>query len=455
MMACNPPYARGITGQWDKCRFPGVLRQDCYDYINFNYDCSGKPYCPNRVIVIEMCNDNAVTDDNGDISLNGTKIGSVDFHWMSRTGYFFIAHPSATLKVADSNIKGCHQGDQVGTEPITSRFSDDLVKGGSNTITFTRTKDNERGNAGVFLIRSYLLRDGELVCPCSIRDIPYGVPGDYTFTYDNCCGSTNEAPSCPCSSISGSFGSGLGNCERIDNVSKVTNNFKTKALLEAAGDANDEIIINGQIYQAGVFPFNWSSFSGGCSVDGDNGAHAWSYSKILQPNESVTFGGKDNGFGGGVNGSWTLEVESCSDSGSGSSSDKCNITVQLRTTGCCLELEESTGRMYAVGAGIVRANVTSGLNSKCCPSFKLKVNGKRWSNTVRDGEPIIVEVDSECKCAKKKPWRTPGGFKPGPCNKGPAPTPGPLRILKNIETGVYQIELNLNTNSSQNDCGCG
>jgi hypothetical protein len=111
--------------------------------------------------------------------------------------------------------------------------------------------------------------------------------------------------------------------------------------------------------------------------------------------------------------------------------------------------------MYAVGSGTVSARVTSGLNSKCCPDFKLNVNGKRWSANVQDGAPITIEVDSKCKCAKKKPWRTPGGFKPSPCHKGPAPTPGPLRILKNTETGVYQIQLNLNTNSSQNDCGCG
>ena len=45
-MACNPPYARGITGQWDKCRFPGVLRQDCYDYINFDYNCIPPPPTP-------------------------------------------------------------------------------------------------------------------------------------------------------------------------------------------------------------------------------------------------------------------------------------------------------------------------------------------------------------------------------------------------------------------------
>ena len=454
-MACNPPYARGITGQWDKCRFPGVLRQDCYDYINLNYDCSGKPDCPDRVVVIEVCDTNAARDDNIRVTLNGTVIADVlDFSKDERNGYFLISDPDATLEASESSISNCH-GTSPGLPISVKRFSPDSIKGGTNTINVKIVQQNFNGNAGAFNVRSYVKRDGKLICGCFIQsNIAYGAEGDYTFTYDNCCGSTEVVPSCPCPSTSGSFSSGFGSCQRIDNVSKVTNNFKTKALLEAAGDANDEIIINGQIYQAGVFPFNWSSFdTGGCSVDGDNGAHAWSYSKILQPNESVTFGGKDNGLGGGVNGSWTLEVESCSDSGS--SSNKCYITAQLRTTGCCLELEESTGRMYAVGAGTVRANVTSGLSSKCCPSFKLKVNGKISSNTVRDGEPIEIQVESNCKCAKRKPWRTPGGFRPSPCNKGPAPTPGPLRILKNIETGVYQIELNLNTNSSQNDCGCG
>jgi hypothetical protein len=109
--------------------------------------------------------------------------------------------------------------------------------------------------------------------------------------------------------------------------------------------------------------------------------------------------------------------------------------------------------MYAVGAGTVTARIISGYNSKCCPDFALAINGKKNSKVVQDGEYLTITTSTKCKCNKKSPWRTPGGFKPGPCHKGPAPTPGPLRILKNIETGVYQIQLN--TNSSQNDCGCG
>jgi hypothetical protein len=452
-MACNPPYARGLTGQWDKCRFPGVLRQDCYDYINLNYDCSGKPDCPDRVVVIEVCDTNAARDDNIRVTLNGTVIADVlDFSKDERNGYFLISDPDATLEASESSIPSCH-GTSPGLPISVKRFSPDSIKGGINTINVKIVQQNNNGNAGAFNVRSYVKRNGKLICGCSIQsNITYGAEGDYTFTYDNCCG-TNEVPSCPCPTDSGSFSAGLGSCERIDNVSKVTNKFKTQALLEATGGANDEVIINGQIYQARQFPFNWSSFGVCGSADGDNGGHAWSYSKILQPNESVTFGGKDNGYGGEVNGSWTLKTTDCANDSTGS--NKCYITAQLRTTGCCLELVESTGRMYAVGAGIVSARVTSGLNSKCCPDFKLNVNGKRWSNTVQDGAPITIEVDSKCMCAKKKPWRTPGGFKPSPCHKGPAPTPGPLRILKNTETGVYQIQLNLNTNSSQNDCGCG
>jgi hypothetical protein len=109
--------------------------------------------------------------------------------------------------------------------------------------------------------------------------------------------------------------------------------------------------------------------------------------------------------------------------------------------------------MYAVGAGTVSARIISGFCSSCI-DFSVYINDQKNSAVVRDGSTITVSGRStKCKCNKKTPWRTPGGFKPGPCNKGPAPTPGPLRILKNIETGVYQIELN--TNSSQNDCGCG
>lgn len=112
-----------------------------------------------------------------------------------------------------------------------------------------------------------------------------------------------------CSSDSGSFSTPLGDCQTIDLVATVTNSLGANALLTVTGSANDEVLIDGAIYEAGQYGFYWSSYYTGCgSVNGDNGAHSYSYSVVLAPNASVTFGGKDNGFGGDVNGTWTLET---------------------------------------------------------------------------------------------------------------------------------------------------
>jgi len=108
---------------------------------------------------------------------------------------------------------------------------------------------------------------------------------------------------------SGMFDQNLERCQRINVIATVTNNFSRPALLSANGGADDEIIIDGEIYEPGKYPFDWGSVGGGCgSQNGDNGAHAWTFEKTLQPGESVTFGGKDNGFGGWVDGTWTLET---------------------------------------------------------------------------------------------------------------------------------------------------
>lgn len=479
-MACNPPYARGLTGKWDKCRFPGVLRQDCYQYINFDYNCSKLPECISVSgvdIVFYACHGCDLAeydfyfgglgtegkwDDNkqkslGNINLNsgvpGANKGAISPNKVtSIPDKYSCSNSKTTINGTTCCIPVCSNILSIQSMEIPSSMFDniDFSSIDQNCIeVFVKLKcalpSDLKCHSDVTKYIAYSKKDGCCVATGSLNsasDIGYGLGVEkIKICCNSCCGpSTN-----------GSFNSGLGSCERIDNVSKVTNNFKTKALLEVTGGANDEVIIDGNIYQAGEFPFNWSSFNTGCSVDGDNGGHAWSYSKILQPNESVTFGGKDNGYGGEVNGSWTLKT--CTDSSSGSSG-VCNITAQLKTTGCCLELEESTGRMYAVGSGTVSASIIRGFCSKCS-DFSIYINEQKNSAVVRDGSTIIVSGRStKCKCSRKTPWRTPGGFKPGPCHKGPAPTPGPYRILKNTETGVYQIELNLNT-LGQKDCGCG
>ena len=145
-------------------------------------------FYPDRVVVIEVCDTNAAKDDNIRVTLNDTVIADVlDFSKDERNGYFLISDPDATLEASESSIPSCH-GTSPGLPISVKRFSPDSIKGGDNTINVTIVQQNNNGNAGEFNIRSYLKRDGKLICGVTIGTVPYGAEGDYTFTYDNCCG---------------------------------------------------------------------------------------------------------------------------------------------------------------------------------------------------------------------------------------------------------------------------
>lgn len=120
-----------------------------------------------------------------------------------------------------------------------------------------------------------------------------------------------EAEDIECEQDSGTISGNVAECASVSNIATITNNYSTPALLEASGGINDDLLINGSIYEPGQYPFSWSSYGSPCGSDNTtNGSHSWSYSVILAPGESITFGCKDNGFGGGFygNSSWTLKT---------------------------------------------------------------------------------------------------------------------------------------------------
>lgn len=146
--------------------------------------------------------------------------------------------------------------------------------------------------------------------PC--QRIPQGVP----LPTD---GNGNPLPGYPieqdcnencCKTETGSFSSSLTACQSLPALATVINNFDVPALLTVNGSADDDFLIDGQVYEPGAYPFNWANFGSPCgSTNQTNGSHRISeYTRVLQPGESVTLGGKDNGFGGGVSGSWTLST---------------------------------------------------------------------------------------------------------------------------------------------------
>lgn len=76
-----------------------------------------------------------------------------------------------------------------------------------------------------------------------------------------------------------------------------------------------------------------------------------------------------------------------------------SCTIELTTEGCCLEYTGST--IYAVGDGLIKAELTN--EELCCPdgSITIRINGNPDSYFASDGETIEVELEiSPCSCTE-------------------------------------------------------
>ena len=139
--------------------------------------------CDKRILVIQVCNANAVTDDNFDVYLNGSMIGSLDLSRMAREGSVFISDPSASIVSADFEC------------PIDSmqvyRFDSALLKNGINKIDMINTQQNHYANWGTVGIRKYLNSAGNLSSPELVEDLIYmGGDGEnfsFEFTLNDPC----------------------------------------------------------------------------------------------------------------------------------------------------------------------------------------------------------------------------------------------------------------------------
>jgi len=142
------------------------------------------PTCADRVVVIQICNENSITDDNFDIYLNGTYIGAVDLSAMAQVGSVFIASENPALTISTSDF-ACPL---VGM--VVYRFDPALLLL-NNVIQMKNTQDNEFGNAGTIGIRNYLLTGTDLSDPCVIEDLAFSMGNgqDITlnFFYTECC----------------------------------------------------------------------------------------------------------------------------------------------------------------------------------------------------------------------------------------------------------------------------
>ena len=93
------------------------------------------------------------------------------------------------------------------------------------------------------------------------------------------------------------------NCGDYD-CPDIINNYGVPAALHIGGSVNDEVLIDGVIYEDGQYVF-WPQGSP-CDPSRTNGAHGFGYDTVLQPGQSITVSAKDNCCGGGIDYTWTL-----------------------------------------------------------------------------------------------------------------------------------------------------
>ena len=158
-----------------------------YDAIVTSYDDDGGgevPTCPERIVVIQICNSNSQKDDNFNIELNGIIIGNVDLNSNSQVGSILIASEDPSIEVVSADFVCPLVGMQV------FRFNPALLQA-SNTIRMINTQSNDNGNYGTVGIRNYLKTGNELSSPCVIGDLTYSGPTgssfDLEFGYTACC----------------------------------------------------------------------------------------------------------------------------------------------------------------------------------------------------------------------------------------------------------------------------
>ena len=150
----------------------GVVPANCVgtDYPTAPGICNESP---DRVIVIQICNNNGIQDDNFDLSLNGTNIGNVDLNSANRVGVILIGSPNTSLYLGENPF----QCDITGM-PVIYFDPTLLAYGGSpvplqNNLTMTTTQDNAFCSHGIVQIRSFLAVGSELTDNCYIRRDDY------------------------------------------------------------------------------------------------------------------------------------------------------------------------------------------------------------------------------------------------------------------------------------------
>ncbi len=161
----------------------------CYNASSASSACcdcgTTAPVCPDRTLVFQVCNSNAITDDNFDVYLNNNYIGALDLNGMAQNGSVFLATLNGAANIVSSDFV-CPLNNMV-----TYTFDPAFVVGGANTLELRNTQDNGFGNFGSIGLRNYLTSGNNLSSPCVVADLTYsggaGVSFTFNFNYTDCC----------------------------------------------------------------------------------------------------------------------------------------------------------------------------------------------------------------------------------------------------------------------------
>ena len=148
--------------------------EDCNEYVEETVD--DVPICQDKVVVFQVCNSNALVDDNFDVFLNGVLIGNLDLQQPAQVGSVFIGSTS-TLTIGTSDF----------TCPLNLMqefFFDPALISTTNVIDMVNTQNNGNNKARTFEIRNYELAGTVLSNSCIVKNANFeGVSGDI-FQFD-------------------------------------------------------------------------------------------------------------------------------------------------------------------------------------------------------------------------------------------------------------------------------
>jgi hypothetical protein len=143
--------------------------------------------CPEKVVVFQICNSNAVRDDNFEIQLNGNVIGNVDLNANALVGSVFIASTNTNLTITGADFV-------CPTSAMVKYFFDEsIIIDGINTIYMRNTQANRTGNQGTIGVRVYDIVGNTLSNPITVADVGYSPPNgrDFTTTFVFACPNTS------------------------------------------------------------------------------------------------------------------------------------------------------------------------------------------------------------------------------------------------------------------------